>query len=87
MDRIGITDLRAHLSQYLRRVRRGQTLTIHDRDQPVARIVPFASEAGAHDDGLGIRRATRRPCDLPLPGPLDAATDSLATLLEDRAAR
>jgi prevent-host-death family protein len=87
MDRIGITALRTHLSRHLRRVRRGQTLTVHDRDQPIARLVPYAPDADSPDTSLDFRPATRRPRDLPLPGPLDAATDSLATLLEDRATR
>jgi hypothetical protein len=40
MRKVGIADLKAHLSQHLRKVRGGRTLTILDRDTPIARIVP-----------------------------------------------
>jgi prevent-host-death family protein len=82
MTRVGIAELRAHLSEHLRRVRGGRTLTVFDRDTPVARIVPYDAEAS-----LKIRRATRRPSELRLPSPPPGKTDSLAALLEDRAAR
>jgi prevent-host-death family protein len=82
MRKVGIADLKAHLSQHLRRVRGGRTITVVDRDTPVARIVPYDAERP-----LEIRRATRRPRELRLPPPLPKATDSLAVLLQDRASR
>ena len=82
MDRVGIADLKAHLSHHLRKVRRGSTVTVLDRDTPIATIVPYASEIP-----LEIRRATRKPSDLELPPRLRKRTDSLAALLEDRASR
>lgn len=82
MNKVGIADLKAHLSEHLRRVRGGHTLTVLDRDTPVARIVPYAVEAP-----LEVRRATRKPADLRLPPPSSAATNSLALLLRDRASR
>lgn len=82
MKKVGIADLKAHLSEHLRRVRRGQTLTVLDRENPVARIVPIDSESP-----LEVRRATRKPRELRLPLPPSAPTDSLKALLEDRAAR
>jgi prevent-host-death family protein len=45
MNKVGIADLKARLSEHLRRVRRGQTLTVLDRETPVARIVPYDVEA------------------------------------------
>lgn len=87
MDRISLTALCTHLGQHLRRVRGGHTLTVHDRDQPVARIVPYVAPADGPESEFSIRAATRRPADLPLPARLGVATDSLAVLLEDRAAR
>jgi prevent-host-death family protein len=80
--RVGIADLKARLSQHLRTVRRGGSLTVLDRDTPVARIVPYDSETP-----LEIRRATRRAADLRRPGPLPHPTDSLSALLKDRASR
>ena len=82
MSTVRIADLKAHLSQHLRKVRAGGTLTILDRDTPVARIVPYDAEAP-----LQIRKATRRPRDLRLPPPPAAKTDSLHVLLQDRASR
>lgn len=82
MIKVGIADLKAHLSQHLRRVRSGRTLTIMDRDTPVARIVPYEAEAP-----LEMRRATRRPRDLRRPEPSSKPTDSVAVLLQDRASR
>lgn len=37
---IGIRELKARLSTYLRRVRAGETIIITDRGKPVGRIVP-----------------------------------------------
>jgi prevent-host-death family protein len=82
MRRIGIADLKAHLSEHLRSVKRGRTLTICDRDTPVARIVPYDAEAP-----LEFRRATRKPSELRLPPPLAKPTDSLSVLLQDRRSR
>jgi antitoxin (DNA-binding transcriptional repressor) of toxin-antitoxin stability system len=82
MNRVGIAELKAHLSAHLRKVRKGRTLTILDRETPIARIVPF-DEKGP----LEVRRATRRPGDAPLPAPPASPTDSLSVLLQDRASR
>jgi prevent-host-death family protein len=82
MKGIGIADLKAHLSEHLRRVRGGRTITILDRDTPVARIVPYDP-----DGPLEIRRAVRKPRDLPLSPPTPTSTDSLSVLLDDRASR
>lgn len=82
MTTVGIADLKAHLSRYLRRVRGGRTLTVVDRSTPVALLVPYDSSGP-----LEIRRATRKPSDLPLPPTPSSKTDSLAALLKDRASR
>ncbi len=82
MHTVGIADLKAHLSGHLRKVRGGRTLTVLDRDTPIARIVPYDVESP-----LEVRRATRRPCDLDLPTPPARPTDSLSVLLQDRASR
>ncbi len=82
MSRVGVADLKAHLSQHLRRVRSGRTLTILDRNTPVALLVPYDAEKP-----LEVRRAVRKPRDLKLPPRLSRPTDSVALLLQDRAAR
>lgn len=81
MKTVGIADLKAHLSEHLRAVRKGRTLTVLDRDSPIARLVPV--EGGP----LEVRKASRRAVDLPQPRPTTPATNSLALLLEDRARR
>jgi prevent-host-death family protein len=87
MKKVRIADLKARLSEHLRTVRKGGSLTVLDRDTPVARIVPYATE------GLEVRQATRRPAEIDF-GPRrtsskagPAPTDSLAALLEDRRRR
>jgi prevent-host-death family protein len=82
MSKVGVADLKAHLSEHLRRVRSGRTITVVDRDTPVAQIVPYDA-----DRPLEIRRATRKPAGLRLPRPLAKVTDSLAVLLQERASR
>lgn len=79
MSRVGIADLKAHLSEHLRKVRRGHTLTVVDRETPVARIVPYDADAP-----LEVRRATRKPGELTLPPAPTRSTDSPAILLADR---
>jgi len=81
MKGVGIADLKARLSEHLRAVRNGRSLTVLDRDTPVARIVPYTAET------LEVRKASRRPVDLVLPPPPSTPTDSLALLLEDRRRR
>jgi prevent-host-death family protein len=82
MNKVGIAELKARLSEHLRKVRGGRTITVLDRDTPIARIVPYDDAAP-----LEIRRATRRPADLRLPPAPKSRTDSLAVLLQDRASR
>jgi prevent-host-death family protein len=82
MSKVGIADLKAHLSEHLRKVRRGRTIIVLDRDTPVARIIPYGAEMP-----LEVRRATRKPSDLRVPRPPASATDSLSVLLRDRASR
>ena len=45
MDTVRIAELKARLSEYLRRVRRGRALTVTDRETPIAQIIPY--QAGA----------------------------------------
>ena len=81
MSDVRIADLKARLSEHLRSVRNGGTLTVLDRDTPIARIVPFAAPP------LEMRKAQRRVSDLKLPPKPAKRTDSVAVLLEDRRRR
>ncbi len=81
MSDVGIAELKARLSEHLRSVRNGGTLTVLDRDTPIARIVPYAVQP------LEVRKAKRRPRDLKLPPKPSKRTDSVAMLVEDRRRR
>jgi prevent-host-death family protein len=81
MSDVGIAELKARLSEHLRSVRNGGTLTVLDRDTPIARIVPYAAQP------LEVQKAKRRPRDLKLPPRPSKRTDSLALLVEDRRRR
>jgi prevent-host-death family protein len=81
MTDVRIADLKARLSEHLRSVRNGGTVTVFDRDTPVARIIPFAAPL------LEIRKATRRLRGLKLPPAPSKPTDSVALLVEDRRRR
>ena len=41
MKQVRIAELKARLSEYLRAVRRGETIAVLDRETPVAEIVPI----------------------------------------------
>ena len=51
---IGIRELKAQLSSYLRRVRAGETIIITDRGQPIGRIVPISASTS---DQLQVLRS------------------------------
>jgi len=78
---VRIADLKARLSEHLRSVRNGGTVTVLERDTPVARIVPYAAQP------LEIRKAKRRLRDLRLPPKPSKRTDSVALVVEDRRRR
>jgi len=81
MSEVRVAELKARLSEHLRSVRNGNTVTVLDRNTPVARIVPYATPA------LEIRKAKRRLRDLKLPSKPSKRTDSVALLIEDRRRR
>ncbi len=82
-EAVGIAELKAKLSEHLRRVRQGSTLTVFDRETPVARIVPYEREATP----LRIRSpklGASRPGDFEFPAPLGLDVDVVELLLQDR---
>jgi prevent-host-death family protein len=83
MKNVRIADLKAHLSEHLRSVREGRSLTVLDRDTPIARLVPYHQAA----EMLTIRRPSPRSPGLHgvrLPPPLPRHVDVVALLLEER---
>ena len=81
MSNVRIADLKARLSEHLRAVRNGDTITVFDRATPVARIVPYTAQP------LEVRRAQRKLRDLKLPRKPSKRTDSVGVLVEDRRRR
>jgi prevent-host-death family protein len=83
METVKIAELKARLSEYLRRVRGGHPVTVLDRETPIARIVPYAPDAAT----IRIRRppaGARKPCRVPLPRPLKLKVDVVQLLMEER---
>ena len=84
MKSVQIAQLKSRLSQHLREVRAGETLTVLDRDTPIARIVPIDSE-----DDVVITKPARgapAPNKLRFPRLPKLGVDVVALLLEDRTA-
>ena len=82
MKQVRIAELKAKLSEYLRDVRRGETISVLDRETPVAQIVPVRASTG-----LRVRKPTSDAPPLnrvPLPGPAKLPIDVVALLLEER---
>ena len=77
---VKVAELKAQLSAYLRAARRGQAVTVCDRDTPVARLIPYDTGAAA----MPSRPASRPWGSTPLPPRLGRPIDSLTALLEER---
>jgi prevent-host-death family protein len=56
MVRIGIKKLRDHLSEYLRKVRQGERITITDRGQPIAEISPLVDSENINEKMMSLIR-------------------------------
>ncbi len=84
MNTVGIAELKAKLSQHLRSVRHGHPVTVMDREQPIAMIVPYAQ-----NEVLRVRKPDPdAPAlhDVPLPRPLGLDIDIVDLLLAERQA-
>ena len=84
MTRVGVAKLKAELSEYLRKVRRGREVVVYDRETPIARLVPY--ERTEHKGGLIIRPAAPgvRFQDVPLPPPLPMGERIVQMLIDER---
>jgi prevent-host-death family protein len=77
-----VAELKAKLSEYLRSVRKGNEITVYDRNEPIARLVPY-TPAGP----LVVRESVHKYAtlrDIGLPRPLKLELDVVDALLEDR---
>ena len=52
MKAIKVTELKAHLSRYLRQASRGGRIQIKDRDQPIAQLGPVVGPSASWRDRL-----------------------------------
>ena len=83
MKKVGITDLKARLSEHLRYVRSGCSITVLDRGTAVAELVPV----GHTGTGLSVRSPIGRKggfATVVLPPPLKLRTDPLDLLKLER---
>ncbi len=60
MTSVGVSEVKARLSEFLDRVRRGEEVVVTDRGRPIARIVP-ESEPDVRLGELERRGLVRRP--------------------------
>ena len=60
MKTIKVTELKAHLSRYLRQASRGSPIVVTDRDEPIAQLGPLDREAVQWRDRLA-REGRLRP--------------------------
>ncbi len=82
MSKVGVADLKAKLSEHLRTVKRGEEVTVYDRNEPIARIVPFTARCA-----LIVRepvRVYKSFRDIKLPSPVKLDADPVEFLLQDR---
>jgi prevent-host-death family protein len=63
MKTVGVAELKAKLSEHLRRVKRGELVVVEERGTPIAEIHPIE----APPPRLHLRPATRRLADVPFP--------------------
>jgi prevent-host-death family protein len=85
MKTVKIAQLKSRLSHHLRQVRAGETVTVLDRDTPIARIVPIDA-----DDDLVITKPARGApsfASLRFPKLPKVNVDVVKMLLEDRRRR
>jgi prevent-host-death family protein len=84
MTTVGVAQLRQNLSEYLRRVERGERLVVTDRNRPVAELGPPPSTGDALDRLIAEGRVSR-PLRRGLPEPLklDGDARALSRALED----
>ncbi len=83
MNTVRIADLKSRLSEHLRKVRAGGSMTILDRDHPIARLVPI-EKTGAFLTIRSPRASAPKLRRVPLPPPLRLRKDILAFLNEER---
>lgn len=86
VEEVGVRELRAHLSRWLKRVERGDEIVVTDRGAPIARIVAPSGERiidRLAARGLVIHPPTR-PKRRTLPPPIKASGSVSDLVIEGR---
>ncbi|MBN1237833.1 MAG: type II toxin-antitoxin system prevent-host-death family antitoxin [Gammaproteobacteria bacterium] len=76
MKSVSVTELKAHLSKYLREVRRGGEIQVLERGVPVARLTQLPASSEGRDDEADRQRLIRA-------GILRPGSGDLTSLLQD----
>jgi prevent-host-death family protein len=82
MKQVGIAELKARLSEFLRAVQGGESIAVLDRNRAVAHIVPILARPG-----LRIHKPAAdspKPNKVSLPKPTQQKVDVLELLIEER---
>ncbi len=84
MRRVKISELKAHLSEYLRAAEAGETIVVCDRERAIAQL----TRAPGESDGLVLRPPVRKTDLRAIKGvPPKYPVDVVALLREDRGDR
>lgn len=83
MNEVRIADLKSRLSEHLRKVRGGRSLTVLDRDTPIARIVPWDEDHATITVRAPLPGAPKLQ-RVALPPPLPLRRDAVELLLQER---
>jgi prevent-host-death family protein len=95
MIKATVTDLKNRLSHYLRLVKQGESIEVHDRSVPIARIQGIPPPSGRDraqlerllNDGV-VSPAARKPVRGFLENPpVECRTDPVKVLIEERGDR
>jgi prevent-host-death family protein len=84
MKQVRIAELKSKLSEFLRAVQGGESITVLDRNTSIAQIVPIVERPG-----IRIRKPSadsRAPNKVSLPAAANLELDVLEVLLEERQA-
>jgi prevent-host-death family protein len=85
METVGVRELKARLSDYLRRAHRGRRIIVTDRGRQVAAIVPVGPEQNALDDLIAagkVKWSGKKPAGLK--GVRVKGKDVASAVVEDR---
>ena len=82
MKTMRISYFKAHISEQLRKVRKGARIVISDRDTPIAEVLPYRPESTS----ISVRGPLVTPFAAP-PSSLKIDHDPIEYLLEDRGRR